>query len=186
MRHPQLLSKFIKLLVPTAFMVMSCAVIYAADNDTVATAPVASDNTSKTAIIKDGVWVGVIEDIQDIEGTKQVEFEEKWKIPTDKWATDLFIGIAVALASGDTSILTTIGDWGTANRFNGNVPRLYLLSFKTDDGSLHRVAVKRINIWNVGDKIEVARQSGKVTIRTLEMGEISRYAAEMAAERDGK
>jgi len=184
---PLFLPRFAKFLILFVFAATPSSVIYAADNDKAATVHAAGDSSaSKAVTVKDGVWVGVIEDIQDIEGTKQAEFEEKWKVPTDKWAVDLFIGVAVALASGDTGILTTIGDWGTANRFNGNVPRAYLISFKAEDGSLYRVAVKRINIWNVGDKIQVTRQGSEVAIRTLEMGEISRYAAEMAAERDGK
>ena len=36
---------------------------------------------------------------------------------------------------------------------------------------------------NVGDKIQVTKQGDEVTIKTLEMGELSRYAAERVAER---
>ncbi len=127
--------------------------------------------------VDNGPWTGVIEDIQDVdtETLKQAEWEVKYKTPGP-----FTVGLALlGVFHLNKSILDT-------KRY-GDTPRTYLVKFKDEkDGTLKSILVYKVLIWNVGDKIRATRTEDGIDVETLEMGEISRYAAQQMAERGGE
>lgn len=123
-----------------------------------------------------GPWTGVIDDIQDVdvETLKQAEWEVKYKVPGP---FTLALGL-LGVFQLNKSILDT-------KRY-GETPRTYLIKFKDEqDGALRSILVYQVLVWNVGDKIRATRSENGIEVETLEMGEISRYAAQQKAERGG-
>ncbi len=124
-----------------------------------------------------GPWVGVIEDIQDVdvETLKQAEWEVKYKIPGPFTTALALLGVFQL----NKSILDT-------KRY-GDTPRTYLVRFKDEkDGTTKSILVHQVLIWNVGDKIRATRGEEGIEVETLEMGEISRYAAQQVEARRGE
>lgn len=134
-------------------------------------------NAAETAPVDNGPWVGVIEDIQDVdvETLKQAEFETKYKIPGPFTVALSLLGVFQL----HQSMLDT-------KRY-GETPRTYLVRFKDEkDGAVKSILVHKVLIWNVGDKIRATRGEEGIEVETLEMGELSRYAAQQIAERGGE
>lgn len=139
---------------------------------------------------ENGTWVGVIEDIQDIDDSKWAEFQTKWKIPTVGKTVGNIAGYQVALATGQAmqvfNVSTLIDSYTSRRSQLRDDPRTFQITFKQDNGSLQNVVVHDQQLWEVGDKIKVTSDGIKVLVETIEMGELSRYAAEKAAERGKK
>lgn len=132
---------------------------------------------AETPSVDNGPWVGVIEDIQDVdvETLKQAEFEVKYKIPGPFTVAMSLLGVFQL----HQSMLDT-------KRY-GESPRTYLVSFRNEkDGATKSILVHKVLIWNVGDKIRATRGEEGIDVETIELGEISRYAAQQIAERGGE
>lgn len=203
----------IRILVPTALaMLFAGAVANAADKDNnTNAAPVPASKTDvpkASAINKDGPWVGVIEDIQDVDTTaiKQAEIEKMERAPSA--AKDALVVArtvvgavfdALTLPLGMTLLDTTIGHdiargsmpsifKSSGPTVEGVDPRAYLIILKDEStNKLEKVFVYDVIRWNVGDKIKLSRNledPSKVDIAVVEMGELSRYAAQKEAERN--
>lgn len=152
----------IGVLVPAAFVALfACSAVFA-------------DNTISTT--EKGPWVGVIEDIQDVDvdSQKWAEIQNRFRI-----ISPLTVHPAVA----PFSLVQELLERAQVNN------RDYLISFKDEaDGVVKGILVNKVLTWNVGDKIRVTREEGSnnLEVETLEMGELSRYQAERAAERGEK
>lgn len=204
-----------RILVLTVFTVLFAgALVNAADKDNNPNAaPVPASKTyvpEASATDGKGPWIGVIEDIQDVDTTaiKQAEIDKMEKAPSA--AKDVLVVArtavgavfdALTLPLGMTLLDSTIGqniargEVPVLFRSNGSPverddPRAYLVIFKDEStNKLEKVFVYDVIRWNVGDKIKVSRNledPSKVDITVVEMGELSRYAAERAAERGEK
>ena len=206
----------IKTLVLTALAVLFAgSAANAADKDNNPNAVPAS--ASKTDVPKasaadgKGPWVGVIEDIQDVDTTaiKQAEIDKMNNAPSAAKdalvvartvvgaVVDAFTATPGQMLAGHTigediahwripEIFTIFGSHGT--EVDRDDPRAYLVFFKDENtNKIEKVFVYDVICWNVGDKIKLSRNledPSKVDITVVEMGELSRYAAERAAERD--
>ncbi len=134
-------------------------------------------NAAGTVPVDNGPWIGVIEDIQDVdvETLKQAEWEVKYKIPGPFTVAMSLLGVFQL----HQSILDT-------KRY-GESPRTYLVRFKDEkDGATKSILVHKVLIWNVGDKIRATRSEEGIEVETLALGELSRYAAQQIAERGGE
>lgn len=132
---------------------------------------------AETPPVNNGPWIGVIEDIQDVdvETLKQAEWEVKYGVPGPFTVALSLLGVFHL----HQSLLDT-------KRY-GETPRTYLVKFKDEkDGATKSILVYKVLIWNVGDKIRATRAEDGIDVETLEMGEISRYAAQQLAERGGE
>lgn len=169
------------ILIWTALVViLSGTVAYAAEKNDVAPVNFAGQ----------GEWIGVIEDVQDIDDSKWAEFQTKWKIPNAGRTVGLAIGYNIALATGQAMQVYT---W--ANIFDRRIsghsrlrddPRTFQIFFKQNDGTVQSVVVHDQQLWEVGDKVKTTSDGVKTTVETIEMGELSRYKAERAAKLSGK
>lgn len=132
---------------------------------------------AETPSVDNGLWVGVIEDIQDVdvETLKQAEWEVKYKIPGPFTVAMSLLGVFQL----HQSMLDT-------KRY-GDSARTYLIRFKDEkDGATKSILVRKVLVWNVGDKIRATRGEEGIDVETLELGELSRYAAQQIAERGGE
>lgn len=128
--------------------------------------------------VDNGPWIGVIEDIQDVdvETLKQAEYEVKNRIPGPFTITQNLLGV---FTLGHTSYIDS-------KRYTDS-PRTYLIRFKDEkDETTKSILVHKVLVWNVGDKISATRNGDGIDVETLELGEISRYAAQQKAERGGE
>ncbi len=137
-----------------------------------------------------GEWLGVIEDVQDVDDSKWAEFQTKWKIPNAGRTVGLAIGYNVALATGQALQVFT---WANMldRRISGHSrlrddPRTFQIFFKQENGTMQSVVVHDQQMWEVGDKVKIVSDGAKTTVETIEMGELSRYKAKLAAERGEK
>lgn len=149
-------------------------------------------NAAEPPPTDNGPWVGVIEDIQDIDTyAKQLADEQKYKGPTVRSIIGGIVdGLTAPLWLSATGL--TIGqDIANDRLFTSQRDadiRDYVIAIR--DESTTKVLNIRFSgklTWNTGDKIKVSRNAedpSKVDIAVLEMGELSRYAAEKTAERD--
>lgn len=157
---------------------------------TVANAAEMKNEAAPVNFAEKGTWVGVIEDIQDIDNSKWAEFQTKWKLPSLGRTGGLAIGVNVAKATGQASQVVYWG--GLVEMFTTrrtqlrDDPRMFQITFKEDNGTVRNVVVHDQQLWEVGDKIKVTNDGIKILVETIEMGELSRYAAEKAAERNSK
>lgn len=138
---------------------------------------VSAAHAAEVPPVENGPWVGVIEDIQDVdvETLKQAEWEVKYKTPGPFTLALSLLGVFQL----NKSILDT-------KRY-GETPRTYLVKFKDEkDGNLKSILVYKVLIWNVGDRIRATRTEEGIEVETLEMGEISRYAAQQLEEQGGE
>lgn len=196
----------IRILVSAALAVLFAgAVANATDKDNNSNAaPVPASKTDvpkASAADGKGSWVGIIEDIQDVDTEKQKKAESEVKTLTkkefyersEKYATvGMAVGAVAQVALGLPN--TTFVGWATGREYspaNANErddSRLYLVTFKDEKtNKLERFMIYDVIKWNVGDKIKLSRNledPSKVDITVVEMGELSRYAAEKTAERD--
>ena len=171
--------RFIKLMILFVLAVLFGAVANAAET---------KKEIAPVNFAENGTWVGVVEDIQDIDDSKWAEFQTKWMIPTIGRAVGNAVGYQVALATGQAMQVfnwTTLIDSYTSRRSQlRDDPRTFQITFKQDNGALQNVVVHDQQQWEVGDKIKIVSDGVKIVVETIEMGELSRYAAEKAAERD--
>ncbi len=207
--------RFIKLMILFVLAVLFGTVANAADKDNNPNAT--SVPASKTDVPKasaadgKGPWIGVIEDIQDVDTTaiKQAEIDKMNNAPSAAKdalvvartvvgaVVDAFTATPGQMLAGHTIgediahwripvIFTIFGSHGT--EVDRDDPRAYLVFFKDENtNKIEKVFVYDVICWNVGDKIKLSRNledPSKVDITVVEMGELSRYAAERAAERD--
>lgn len=150
------------------------------------------ESVPNNVVDRDGTWVGVIEDIQDIdtETAKKAEWESKWRLPGKNGQVGLLVGSILQVATG--GVLTAFGgaSWGGFfDNWGGvrNDPHLFLITFIDElDRQPKKIAVFAKIQWNAGDKIKVVKDGDKASVELIEMGELSRYAAEKEAERAGK
>lgn len=168
--------KFIKILT-AVFAILFVGDAFAAE----------SKETAPVNFAEQGVWTGVIEDIQDIDDSKWAEFQTKWMIPGIGKTVGLAIGYNAAVATGQAlqvfSWSTMIDSYTSRRSQLRDDPRTFQITFKQNDGKLRSVVVHDQQQWEVGDKIKVTSDGTKIVVETIEMGELSRYKAEMAAER---
>lgn len=153
---------------------------------TVANAAETKKEVAPVNFAANGTWVGVVEDIQDIDSSKWAEFQTKWQLPTINKAIGNAVGYGVALATGQAMQVfnvTTLLDFSGYPRLRDD-PRTFQISFKQTDGTVQNVVVHDQQQWEVGDKIKVTSDGVKIIVETIEIGELSRYAAEKAAARD--
>ncbi len=135
-----------------------------------------------------GEWLGVIEDVQDVDDSKWAEFQTKWKIPTVNRALANAVGAYVALATGkalDVFHVSNLLDFSGRSRLRDD-PRTFQIFFKQSDGTVHSVVVHDQQMWEVGDKVKIVSDGAMTTVETIELGELSRYKAKLAAERGEK
>lgn len=134
---------------------------------------------------EEGTWVGVIEDIQDIDDSRLAEFQTKYGIPTVGKAIDMAINSYIALATGHVVLpIGGIVESYTSRRSQlRDDPRIFQITFKQGNGTLSSVVVRDQQQWEVGDKIKVTSDGTKIVVETIEMGELSKYAAEQRALR---
>lgn len=139
---------------------------------------VATDNANvaKTTVNKDGPWIGIIEDIQHLDDTDKTELISKYE------AAGIGAAAAIRIFTESTHSFLAyllIKDSGSV----GDQPKLYLITFKEANNNLKKVVVYDELKWNVGDRIEVTKYGDDVVVKTLEMGELSKYAAAQEAAR---
>ncbi len=154
--------KFIRLFVLTAFATLFAGSVA---------------NAAETPPVDNGPWTGVIDDIQDVdvETLKQAEFETKYRIPGPFTVTLNLLGV-----------FTPHQSYIDTKRYRDS-PRDYLIRFKDEkDGATKGILVHKVLIWNVGDKIQVTRTEDGIDVETIELSELSRYAAQQKAERGGE
>lgn len=131
---------------------------------------------TETVSIDNGPWIGVIGDIQDVdvETLKQAEYEVENRIPGPFTITQNLLGVF------------TLGQSYIDSKRYTDSPRTYLIRFKDEkDEATKSILVRQVLVWNVGDKIRATRNGDGIEVETLELGEISRYAAQQKAERGG-
>ncbi len=136
--------------------------------------------------VEGGIWVGVIDDIQDIDDSKLAEFQTKYGIPTVGKASDMAIDSYIALATGHVVLpIGGIVESYTSRRSQlRDDPRKFQIFFKQENGTTQSVVVYDQQLWEVGDKVKIVSDGTKTTVETLEMGELSRYKAEQEAARN--
>lgn len=166
-----------RILAPIVLMwVFVCPGAFAAESDK---AGVVTDNGQNTAADapRDGVWVGVIEDIQHLKDTDRIELINKYEAAG--------LGAAAAIrAFTESSHAFFAYLWIKDSGSVGDQPKLYLITFKEANNNLNKVVVYDTIKWNVGDKIEVTKEGDSASVKVLELGELSRYAAEQEAARN--
>lgn len=206
--------RFIKLMILFVLAVLFGTVANAADKDNnpnATSVPASKPDVPKaSAADGKGPWIGVIEDIQDVDTTaiKQAEIDKMNNAPSatkDALVVartvvgavfDAFTATpARMLTSGTIGQNIAHGELPSYLRSNGDAidrddPRAYLVFFKDENTKkIEKVFVYDVIRWNVGDKIKLSRNledPSKVDVTIIEMGELSRYAAERAAERGEK
>lgn len=147
---------------------------------------------AKATTDKGGPWIGVIEDIQDVDTyAKKLAEEQKYKGPTVRAVIGGIIdGLTAPLwlsATGHTVGQDIANDRLFTSQRDADI-RDYVIFFRDENTKMAQKIhfTGKLN-WNTGDKIRVSRNAedpSQVDIAVLEMGELSRYAAKQEAARD--
>lgn len=150
-------------------------------------------NAAEPSPVDNGPWVGVIQDIQDVD-TYAKQLAEEQKNSKGLTARAVIGGIVDGLtaplwlsATGATIGQGIANDRLFTSQRDADI-RDYVIFFRDERTMvMQNVQVSGKLVWNTGDKIRVTRNLEdplKVDISILEMGELSRYVAEQEDSRN--
>lgn len=134
----------------------------------------ATDNGKKTAVDapRDGVWVGVIEDIQHLKDT------DGFKLTDGALFADEMMRVFTESSRSFLAYLFIRDNVSVTD------PQFFMVTLRQANNNLGKFVIHERLQWNVGDRIEITKTGNSVSVKTLELGELSRYAAEQEAARN--